>query len=30
MLGPELRQYMFDADDDGRPFNRSDFANIVV
>ena len=30
MLGPELRQYMFDADDEGRPFNRSDFANIVV
>ena len=30
MMGPELRQYMFDADDEGRPFSRSDFSNIVV
>ena len=30
MLGPELRQYMFDADDEGRPFSRIDFSNIVV
>ena len=30
MMGPELRQYMFDADDEGRPFSRVDFSNIVV
>ena len=30
MLGPELRQYMFDGDTEARPFSRSDFANIVV
>ena len=30
MLGPEFRQYLFDSDDEGKPFNRSDFANIVV
>ena len=30
MLGPELRQYMFDSDDEGKPFSRSDFSNIVV
>ena len=30
MMGPELRQYMFDADDEGRPFSRIDFSNIVV
>ena len=30
MMGPELRQYMFDADTEAKPFSRSDFANIVV
>ena len=30
MLGPELRQYMFDSDHEGKPFSRSDFSNIVV
>lgn len=30
MMGPELRQYMFDSDTEGRPFSRADFANIVV
>lgn len=30
MIGPELRQYMFDADHDGKPFSRSDFQNIVL
>ena len=30
MLGPEMRQYMFDSDNEGRPFSRSDFTNIVV
>ncbi len=30
MMGPELRQYMFDSDTEGRPFSRTDFANIVV
>ena len=30
MMGPELRQYMFDADDEGRPFSRVDFSNIVI
>ena len=27
MLGPEFRQYLFDADDEGRPFSRNDFSN---
>ena len=30
MLGPELRQYMFDSDYEGKPFSRSDFSNIVI
>jgi len=30
MLGPEFRQYLFDSDSEGKPFNRSDFSNIVV
>ena len=30
MMGPELRQYMFDSDDGGKPFSRNDFSNIVV
>ena len=30
MMGPEMRQYMFDADDEGRPFSRIDFSNIVI
>ena len=29
MMGPELRQYMFDGDTEAKPFSRSDFANIV-
>ncbi len=30
MMGPELRQYMFDSDNVGKPFSRMDFQNIVV
>ena len=30
MIGPELRQYMFDGDNQGKPFSRMDFQNIVV
>jgi len=30
MMGPELRQYMFDSDYEGKPFSRSDFQNIVL
>ena len=30
MMGPELRQYMFDSDHEGKPFSRSDFQNIVI
>ncbi len=30
MMGPELRQYMFDSDHEGKPFSRTDFQNIVV
>ena len=30
MIGPELRQYMFDGDNQGRPFSRMDFQNIVI
>ena len=30
MMGPELRQYMFDSDHEGKPFSRTDFTNIVV
>ncbi|MFQ6677102.1 MAG: FMN-binding glutamate synthase family protein [Fidelibacterota bacterium] len=30
MMGPELRQYMFDSDNEGKPFSRMDFQNIVV
>ena len=30
MMGPEMRQYMFDSDTEGRPFSRSDFTNIVI
>tara|TARA_B100000902_G_scaffold86620_1_gene90819 strand:- start:588 stop:2003 length:1416 start_codon:yes stop_codon:yes gene_type:complete len=30
MIGPELRQYMFDSDHEGKPFSRSDFSNIVI
>ncbi len=30
MMGPELRQYMFDSDNEGSPFSRMDFQNIVV
>ena len=30
MMGPELRQYMFDSDNEGKPFSRVDFQNIVI
>ncbi|MBC8346874.1 MAG: FMN-binding glutamate synthase family protein [Candidatus Marinimicrobia bacterium] len=30
MMGPELRQYMFDGDTEAKPFSRADFTNIVV
>ena len=30
MLGPEMRQYMFDGDNQGKPFSRMNFQNIVV
>jgi len=30
MMGPELRQYMFDSDNEGKPFSRMDFQNVVV
>ena len=30
MIGPELRQYMFDGDNQGKPFSRMDFQSIVV
>lgn len=30
MMGPELRQYMFDSDNEGKPFSRMDFQNIVI
>ena len=29
-IGPELRQYMFNPDDSGKPFSRNDFTNIVI
>lgn len=29
-LGPEMRQYLFDADREGRPFSRDDYQNIVL
>ncbi len=28
-VGPELRQYLFDADGAGKPFSRSDFLSVV-
>ena len=28
-LGPELRQYLFDSDQEGRPFSRDDYQQIV-
>lgn len=28
-IGPELRQYLFDSDREGRPFSRTDFQHIV-
>ena len=30
MMGPEMRQYMFDSDNEGKPFTRVDFQNIVI
>jgi len=30
MLGPEMRQYMFDGDNQGKPFSRINFQNIVI
>lgn len=29
-IGPELRQYLFNADRQGKPFSRDDYQNIVV
>ncbi|PTI42217.1 hypothetical protein BU056_02120 [Staphylococcus succinus] len=29
-IGPELRQYLFLADTEGKPFSRNDFTNIVI
>ena len=29
-IGPELRQYMFNPDDSGKPFSRNDYTNIVI
>ena len=29
-LGPEMRQYLFDADGAGRPFSREDYTGIVL
>ncbi len=30
MVGPEMRQYIFDSDNVGKPFSRIDFQNIVI
>ena len=30
MVGPELRQYMFNPDHAGKPFSRNDYTNIVI
>lgn len=29
-IGPELRQYLFTGDNDGKPFSRKDYQNIVL
>ncbi len=29
-VGPEMRQYLFEGDRDGRPFSRDDYQNIVL
>ncbi|MCP3987330.1 MAG: FMN-binding glutamate synthase family protein [bacterium] len=29
-LGPEMRQYLFDSDREGRPFSRDDYQNMVL
>ncbi|MBW2393371.1 MAG: FMN-binding glutamate synthase family protein [Deltaproteobacteria bacterium] len=29
-LGPEMRQYLFDGDREGKPFSRDDYTNIVL
>jgi glutamate synthase domain-containing protein 2 len=30
MVGPEFRQYLFDHDNNGKPFSRTDFLNVVL
>ncbi len=30
MIGPEMRQYLFNGDHEGKPFSRTDFLNIVL
>ena len=29
-MGPELRQYLFSGDNEGKPFSRTDYKNIVL
>ena len=29
-IGPEMRQYFFDSDTEGKPFSRSEYQNIVI
>ncbi|MGV3488507.1 MAG: FMN-binding glutamate synthase family protein [Tuberibacillus sp.] len=29
-IGPEMRQYLFDHDTDGKPFSREDYQNVVL
>ncbi len=29
-VGPELRQYLFDGDNEGKPFSREDFLHVVL
>lgn len=29
-IGPEMRQYLFDGDAEGKPFSRSDYQSVVV
>lgn len=29
-MGPELRQYLFSGDNEGKPFSRNDYKNIVL
>lgn len=30
MIGPEMRQYLFDHDNSGKPFSRKDFLSVVL